>query len=218
VAEAARAAGAGLTHVSALGADEHSDSIYARTKARGEQAVLSVVKGAVVLRPSIVFGPEDDFFNRFADMARFAPALPLIGGDTRFQPVYVGDVAEAVARCVDGAGRGGEIYELGGPKVMTFRECLEEVLSVIGRQRALVQIPGFVARLMGVVLGLMPKPLLTSDQVRLLRHDNVVSTEAEREGRTLAGLGIAPETTAAMLPSYLWRYRVAGQFSPPSRA
>lgn len=219
VAEAARAAGAGLTHVSALGADEGSPAVYARTKALGEKAVLAAHPEAVILRPSIVFGPEDDFFNRFAEMAQMAPALPLIGGgNTRLQPVYVGDVAEAVARSVDGLVPAGRIYELGGPEVMTLRECLEEVLLVTGRKRPLVPVPWGIANLLATFLGLLPKPPLTRDQVTLLRRDNVVSQQAEQEGRTLAAFGIRPEATAGVLASYLWRYRQAGQFAPPSEA
>jgi len=219
VAEAARAAGAGLTHGSALGADANSASIYAQTKARGEKAVLDTVKSAVVLRPSIIFGPEDQFFNRFADMARFSPALPLVGGGTtRFQPVYVADVAEAFARSVDGKVKGGKIYELGGPRVLTFRECMEEMLEVIDRKRMLVPLPWSIAGVMGSVLGMLPGALLTSDQVTLLKSDNVVSKEAEKEGRTLPGLGIEPQSTAAILPTYLWRFRPAGQFTHHSEA
>lgn len=214
VAEAARAAGATLTHVSALGASESSPSIYALTKARGEQAVLATMPDAVILRPSIVFGPEDAFFNRFANMARFSPALPLIGGgETRFQPVYVGDVAEAVARAVDGKVAGGKIYEIGGPQVLTFRQCLEEMLEVIDRNRMLISVPWPIAELQASLLGLLPNPQLTKDQVTLLRSDNVVSKQAQDEGRTIAALGIAPKSTATILPSYLWRYRAAGQFS-----
>lgn len=214
VAEAARAAGAGLTHISAIGADETSPSAYARSKARGERAVFETLPGAVVLRPSIVFGPEDHFFNRFANMARYSPVLPLIGGGhTRFQPVYVDDVAEAVAKAMDGAAPGGRVYELGGPRVLTFRQCMEEMLPVIGRRRLLVSVPWSVAGLQAAFLGLLPKPPLTSDQVTLLRLDNVVSAEAQREGRTLQGLGIAPESVEAILPTYLWRFRPAGQFT-----
>ncbi len=213
VAEAAKAAGAGLTHVSALGADIHSASAYARTKALGEKAVFSAVPDAVVLRPSIVFGPEDGFFNRFAAMARFSPALPLIGGGkTRFQPVYVADIAEAVARSVDGTIARAKVYELGGPNVLTFRECMEELLAVIERRRLLVPLPWWIANLMAFFLGLLPKPLLTRDQVTQLRAHNVVSEEAAGEGRTLAGLGIQPQSLGTILPSYLWRFRAAGQF------
>ena len=219
VAESARAAKAKLTHGSALGADLQSWSIYARTKARGEKAVQETLKDAVIFRPSVVFGPEDLFFNRFADMARFSPVLPLIGGGrTRFQPVFVGDVAEAIARSVDGDVKGGRIYELGGPNVLTFRQCMEEMLEVIGRKRLLVSIPWWVARVKGSILGVLPNPPLTADQVVLLEQDNVVSAEAERTARTLAALGIQPQSTAAILPSYLWKYRVAGQFARRSEA
>lgn len=219
VAEAARAASAGLTHVSAIGADADSPSVYARTKAAAEKAVLATIKDAVILRPSIVFGPEDDFFNRFAAMAQMSPALPLIGGgETRLQPVYVGDVAEAVALAVDGKVKGGGVLELGGPEVMTFRQCMEEILRVIDRKRLLVSVPFPIARLMGSIAGLAPNPQITADQVKLLQVDNVVSGEALAEGRTLAGLGIEATSVEAILPSYLWRFRVAGQFTRPSAA
>ena len=214
VAEAARGAGAGLTHVSAIGASRNSPSAYARSKAEGERAVLETVKDAVVFRPSIVFGPEDHFFNRFAGMARYSPVLPLIGGgETRFEPVYVGDVAEAIARSVDGDLKGGTVYELGGPEVLTFRESMEEMLRVIERKRILLNTPWSIARMQAAVLGLLPKPLLTADQVIQLGIDNVVSEEAKKKGRTLEGIGIAGETVGTILPSYLWRYRVAGQFT-----
>lgn len=213
IAEAARSVGAGMTHVSALGANVDSESAYARTKALGEKAVLETVPDAVIYRPSINFGPEDDFFNRFAAMARFSPALPLLGGGkTRLQPVYVGDVAEAIARSVDGAVEGGKIYELGGPKVLTFKECMQEMLAVIERKRLLVSVPWWVARLQASILELLPKPLLTNDQVTQLQSDNVVSDEAIKEGRTFAATGITPPTIGAILPSYLWRFRATGQF------
>ena len=215
IAESARAAGIGMTHLSAIGANTHSESLYARSKGRGEAAVLETIADAVILRPSIVFGPEDNFFNRFANMARYSPALPLIGGGlTKFQPVYVGDVAEAVAGAVGGAVTGGLVYELGGPDVMTFKEMLERMLKVIERNRLLVPIPWWAASVQASVLGMLPNPLLTSDQVTLLKSDNVVSKDAISSGRTLAAFGIQPESTAAVLPSYLWRYRAAGQFSP----
>ena len=217
VAEAARAAGASLVHVSAIGADAKSPAHYARSKAAGEQAVQETLPDAVIFRPSIMFGPEDGFFNRFATMARYTPALPLIGGGhTRFQPVYVADVAEAIARAVDGEVAGG-IYELGGPEALTFRECMERMLATIDRKRWLVPVPWFIARLQGAILGLLPSPLLTSDQVKLLETDNVVSAEAERDGRTLAGLGIRPKSIESILPSYLWTYRPAGQFTKPQQ-
>ena len=219
VAEAARSAGAGLTHMSAIGADANSASKYARSKAAGEKSVLETLPGAVIVRPSIVFGPEDDFYNRFASMARFTPALPLVGGGTtRFQPVYVGDVAEVFARSADGRLTPGAVYELGGPEVMTFRECLEEMLRVIERKRMLVSEPWWMAEVQAAVLGLLPKPPLTSDQVALLRQDNVVSEAAKKAGLTLEGLGIRPRSTGAILPSYLWRYRETGQFRRPTAA
>ncbi|MBX3570279.1 MAG: complex I NDUFA9 subunit family protein [Rhizobiaceae bacterium] len=219
VAEAARAVGAGLTHGSALGSNADSESGYARSKAAGEAGVFATIPNAVVVRPSIIFGPEDAFFNRFANMARFSPVLPLIGGGTtRFQPVFVGDLAEAIARSVDGKVEGGRIYELGGPQVLTFRECLEEMLKIIDRKRLLVPVPWGIAALLGAILGMLPNPLLTSDQVTLLKSDNVVSGEAEKELRTLAGIGVAGRTIASVLPSYLWRYRAAGQFTKPTAA
>lgn len=219
VAEAARAAGAKLTHVSAIGSDPKSSAGYGRTKARGEQAVLETVGDAVIFRPSIVFGPEDGFFNRFAAMSRFSPVLPLIGGgETKFQPVYVGDVAEAIAMSIEGKAQGGRIYELGGPEVLSFRQCMETMLSVIDRKRLLVPVPWGIARLQASVLGLLPKPLLTTDQVEMLRTDNVVSDLAVKEGRTFAALGIAPQAMEAILPSYLWQYRPAGQFTRQSQA
>jgi NADH dehydrogenase len=214
VAEAAREAGAGLTHLSAIGASRNSPSAYARSKAEGERAVFETVKDAVVFRPSIVFGPEDQFFNRFAGMARYSPFLPLIGGgETRFEPVYVDDVAEAIARSVDGDLKGGTIYELGGPEMLTFRQCMEEMLRVIERKRILVNMPWSIARMQATVLGLLPTPLITTDQVIQLGIDNVVSEEAKKEKRTLEGIGIAGETVGTILPSYLWRYRVTGQYA-----
>ncbi len=219
VAEAARAAGASLTHISAIGADGESESEYAQTKAAGEKAVLETLPDAVILRPSIVFGPEDQFFNRFANMARFSPVLPLIGGGkTLFQPVFVGDVAEAVARSVDGRLKGGSIYELGGPDVMSFRECMETMLGIIGRKRILANVPWSIARIQGSILGLLPNPLLTRDQVTLLETDNVVSQAAIDEGRTLQGIGITPRSPDLVLPEYLWRYRVAGQYTKTTAA
>lgn len=219
VAEAAVAAGARMTHVSAIGADPESPAAYGRTKALGEQGVRAAIPDATIFRPSIIFGPEDDFFNRFANMARYSPALPLIGGGhTRFQPVYVADVAEAVARDVDGLVEPGKTWELGGPEILTFRECLERMLALTGRKRMLAHLPWTIARWKGKFLGMLPSPLLTEDQVLLLKHDNIVSDEAIAEGRTLAGLGIAPHSLDAILPAYLWRYRPAGQFTRDSAA
>jgi len=213
VALAAHAHGAKLVHVSAIGADEHSPSAYARTKAKAEQLVLAAQPDAVIMRPSILFGPEDDFFNRFAAMARMSPALPLIGGGaTRFQPVFVGDVAAAITEAVAGNAHGGATYELGGPEVRTFKELMQFVLATTERRRLLLPLPFFLAKLQATFLQFMPKPLLTPDQVELLRVDNVVSQAAQAERRTLQGLGIEPEPIEAIVPSYLWRFRKAGQF------
>ena len=215
VAEAAREAGAGtLVHVSAIGADPEAASAYARSKARGEAAVREVFPGAVILRPSIVFGPEDDFFNRFAALARIAPALPLIGGGkTKFQPVFVGDVAKAVVAALTGEAKAGAPYELGGPEVLTLKEVMERVLTYTMRKRLLVPVPFWLAKLQGAFLQLLPKPLLTVDQVRLLESDNVVSEDAKRARRTLEGLGIEPTAIAAVVPAYLEQFRPRGQFS-----
>ena len=206
-----------MIHVSAIGADENSTSAYARTKAEGERSVFAAVPEAVVFRPSILFGPEDDFFNRFAAMARVLPALPLIGGGmTKFQPAFVGDVAEAIALAVDGKARAGTIYELGGPEVRTFRQLMEYVLSTIGRKRLLLPLPFGLAKLQASLLQFMPKPLLTPDQVELLKTDNIVSEIAAREGRTLQGLGLTPTAIEAVVPTYLWRFRKSGQFQTRS--
>ncbi len=210
-----------VTHISAIGADANSESSYARTKGRAEAAILETLPAAVILRPSIIFGPEDGFFNKFAEMARFSPVLPLIGGgNTRFQPVYVTDVAEAVARSVDGKLTGGTIYELGGPQVLSFRECLDIMLKTIDRKRSFVSLPFGIASLMGSVASLVPfiTPPLTADQVVLLKSDNVVSAKAEAEGRTLAGIGIEPTMLESILPTYLVRYRPHGQYTRSGRA
>jgi uncharacterized protein YbjT (DUF2867 family) len=213
VALAAAAHGARMIHVSAIGANENSASGYARSKAMGEQAVLAAMPTANVFRPSIVFGPEDDFFNRFASMARFLPALPLIGGGTtRFQPVFVGDVAEAIARAVDGNAKLGATCELGGPEVRTFKQLMEYVLAVTERKRLLMSLPFPLAKLQAMLLQFLPKPPLTPDQVELLKSDNVVSDAATREGRTLKGLGIDATGMETVVPTYLWRFRRAGQF------
>jgi NADH dehydrogenase len=214
IAEAASAAGiVNLTHVSAIGADPASPALYGRSKAQGEAGVLAAVPEAVVLRPSIVFGPEDEFFNRFAKMAQISPVLPVIGPDTRFQPVFVGDVAAAILAAVGGAARPGTIYELGGPDVLTFRACLELLLAETYRKRPIVPVPFWAAKLQGRVLQMLPGAPLTLDQVLMLERDNVVSAAAEAEGRTLAGLGVQPTSLEAILPTYLAQYRVQGQFA-----
>jgi NADH dehydrogenase len=223
VAEAAAAAGiARFVQMSAIGAEAASESAYARTKAAGEAAALAAIPTAVITRPSIVFGPEDSFFNRFATLARISPVMPLVGGgETRFQPVFVGDVAEAIALAIDGKARAGSVYELGGPEIRTFRELIEYVLTVTGRKRLMAPLPFGVARIQARVLeavkyasfGLLPEEfLLTRDQVNLLAHDNVVGDAAISEGRTLEGLGIHPESIGAIVPAYLARFRRMGQF------
>ncbi len=223
VAVAARDAGIeSLVHVSALGADPASPSLYARTKAEGEAAVCATLPQAIVLRPSVIFGPEDQFFNRFAAIARLMPALPLIGGGgTKLQPVYAGDVAKVVALALDGK-VARTIYELGGPEIRSLREIMTFILAVTERKRLLVQIPFGLAKLIGGVteiamklsFGLLPETfVLTRDQVALLRQDNVVSAQATAEGRTLAGLGIAPESFEVLVPTYLSRYRKRSRFA-----
>jgi uncharacterized protein YbjT (DUF2867 family) len=214
VALAAKSAGAPLVHVSAIGADADSPSHYARSKAEGERRALAAQPASTIIRPSIVFGPEDDFFNRFAALARIAPVLPLVGGGhTRFQPVFVGDVAQAIAKGVDGETKPGTIYELGGPDVHTFRELMEYVLATIGRRRLLVPVPFGVMKFQAAFAQFLPKPPITPDQVEMLKRDNIVSADARREGRTLEGLGIIPESIGAIVPTYLWRFRKTGQFS-----
>jgi NADH dehydrogenase len=217
VAKAAAAAGAAMVHVSAIGADAQSASHYARAKAAGETAVLSAVPSATIFRPSVIFGPEDQFTNRFAALARMSPVLPLIGGETRMQPVYVGDVATAIADAVDGKARAGAIYELGGPEVLTMREIIEAILAIVERKRALVPLPFGLARFQAAFLQFAPGALkLTPDQVTLLESDNIVSEAAKAAGLTLEGLGIAPDSLEAVAPQYLWRFRAAGQFQRKS--
>jgi NADH dehydrogenase len=218
VAKTAAVAGARMVHVSAIGADEKSASRYARTKAAGEKAVLAAAPSAVILRPSVVFGPEDDFTNRFAALARMSPVLPLIGGgETRMQPVYVGDVATAVADAVDGKAKAGATYELGGPEVLTMREIMQIICTVTQRDRMLVSLPFGLAKLQALFLQFAPGPFtLTPDQVVLLRSDNVVSDAAKAAGLTLEGLGITADSMEAIAPQYLWRFRAAGQFQKKS--
>ncbi len=201
-----------LLHVSSLGANVQSRAQYAKTKAAGESAVRVAYPTATIFRPSAVFGPEDDFFNKFAWLARITPSfvpLPLIGGGgTRLQPVFVGDVAQAAARVLREPGTAGATFELGGPEIMTLREIMELVLKVTHRRRMLLPIPFALARLQGAGLGILPKPLITLDQVRLLESDNVVSEGA----RGFRDLAITPEAVEAIIPSYLWRFRKQGQF------
>jgi NADH dehydrogenase len=213
-AAAAEAGAARFVQVSAIGADPESPSEYARTKAAGEEAALEAFEGASIVRPSVVFGPEDNFFNQFAGLARVLPALPAFGGgETKLQPVYVGDVAEAICRIIERGETRGRTYELGGPEVMTLRQIYEFVMKCMETRRVVVPIPWAVAKLQASVMQLMPKPMLTVDQIELLKLDNVVSEKAEREGRSLRGLGIEPTGVEAIVPAYLQRYRRTGQFS-----
>jgi len=215
VAKAAKRAGAKkLIHMSAIGADENADSAYGHSKATGEAMVKKAFAGAIIVRPSLVFGPEDGFFNKFADMARFSMILPLIGGGTtKFQPVFVGDVAKAIATLVNGDDFSGKTFELGGPQVFSFKELLNFILETTERKRLLLPVPWFAAKIMGSVLGALPYTLLTRDQVIMLESDNVVSEQAQKDGRTLEGLAIKSETIAAQVPSYLYRYKKFGQFT-----
>lgn len=217
--EAAKAGITNFVQLSAIGANAQSASDYARTKAEGEAAVLAAVPSAVVLRPSIIFGPEDQFFNRFANLARFTPALPLIGrGETKFQPVYVGDVAEAALKALDGKARPGTVYELGGPETRSFKALLEYILAVTGRKRLLLPLPFALAKFKASILECLPGKLLTVDQVTLLETDNVVSAAAKAEGRTLEGLGIEPTSFEAIVPTYLYAFREHGQFASTKAA
>ncbi len=218
IAKAARAGGARqFVHISAIGADAKAASRYARSKGEAEAAVLEEFPDAIILRPSVVFGPEDEFFNRFAAMARISPLLPLIGGGkTKFQPVFVGDVAAAVAGCLAGAGKPRTVYEIGGPEVLSFREILELTQEWTDRSRGYLRMPFWLAKLQALLTSPLPNSLrpVTYDQVRLLQHDNVVSDRAKTERRTLAGLGItAPHGVAAIVPTYLERFRPRGQFA-----
>ncbi len=211
VAQAARAAGAKtFVQMSALGADPDSPAEYGRSKAAGEREVREVFAAASVARPSIVFGPEDDFFNRFAAMARLSPALPLIGGGRmRFQPIYVGDVADAAAAALENPGFAGQTFELAGPRIYTFKELMELLLAAIGRRRLLLPVPFPVATIQAAILGLLPHPPLTLDQLRLLKTDNVLTGKLPG----LTELGIQPTGLEAILPSYLETYRRGGHFA-----
>lgn len=212
---AARAGVRRFVHISAIGADAHAASGYARSKAAGEAAVLAAFPVATIVRPSLVFGAEDRLFNRFASIARVAPVLPLIGGgETRFQPVFVGDVADAAVATLDHAEAEGKIYELGGPEILTFRQLMELLLHEIRRPRALLPVPASLARFGAYFLEFMPDPLLTRDQVTMLASDNVAS--AGLPG--LAALNIVPTALELELPTYLDRFRQGGRFPPPATA
>lgn len=216
IARLAAELGAGtLVHISAIGADAKSDSLYAQSKAAGEEAVLAAFPSATILRPSVIFGPEDQFFNRFSGMSRFGPILPVVGAATRFQPVYVDDVAQAAVAGV--LGRAPGVFELGGPDVDSFRGLMIRMLAVIQRRRLVLNIPFIAARIMAfgfdtlqaLTLGLVKNSMITGDQVRSLRRDNVVSPAA----KGLVDLGISPTPMATVLPEYLWRYRPSGQYA-----
>ncbi len=205
-----------IVHISAIGADAGSDSQYSRTKAQGEAGVLAHMPAAVILRPSVIFGTEDQFFNRFAGMARLGPLLPIVGADTKFQPVYVDDVAQAAVLGVLGKAEPG-VYELGGPEVKTFRALMQQMLSVIQRRRIIIGMPFLVARIMAGVLDILkfasfqlfPNNILTRDQLKNLRRDNVVSEGA----KSFADLAIEPAALEAILPEYLWKFRPSGQYN-----
>ncbi|MEI6557108.1 MAG: complex I NDUFA9 subunit family protein [Rhodospirillaceae bacterium] len=216
IARAAKAAGAArLIQLSAIGADPASRSAYARSKALGEQAVLAAFPEATILRPSIVFGPEDGFFNRFASMAVISPFLPLIGGGgTRFQPVYVGDVADAAMAALADASTCGRTFELGGPNIYSFKELMVRVLQEIRRPRMLLTIPWWLAGIQAWVFERLPKPMLTRDQVELLKSDNVVAAGCPG----LRDLGIVPTSIEAVLPGYLRRFRPGGHYSASQNA
>jgi NADH dehydrogenase len=205
-----------FVHLSAIGADKDSQSEYARTKAAGEVKVREHVPTVDILRPSILFGNEDNFFNRFAAMAQLSPVLPLIGGgQTKFQPAYVADVAEAIARCVK-AETSAQTYELGGPQTYSFKELMQFMLETIAKKRLLVPVPWMAANLMGLggeLAGALPflKPFLTRDQVKSLKNDNIVASDAQG----FAELGITPETVEAIVPPYLVKYRKYGEFNQP---
>jgi NADH dehydrogenase len=211
IARAAADAGATvLVHVSAIGADAQSESEYATTKAQGEQAVRESFPQAVILRPSIIFGPEDGFFNKFAAMARYLPVLPLVGGGhTRFQPVFVGDVAAAIVKALSSEEARGRTFELGGPSIYSFKELLQLILRETGRKRILAPLPFGIATVQAAFLQILPNPILTMDQVKLLKKDNVVAPTAAG----LADLGITPTSVEAVIPSYLWRFRAKGEYA-----
>ncbi|MEM8729235.1 MAG: complex I NDUFA9 subunit family protein [Pseudomonadota bacterium] len=204
-----------MVHISAIGADADSESAYSRTKAAGEAAVLDSIPGAVILRPSIVFGQEDQFFNRFAQMTRIGPVLPIVGADTRFQPVYVDNIAEAAEKALRGQAAAG-VYELGGPDVMSFRELMQMMLTIIRRFRLVMSMPTGIANLMAggltlaekLTFGLFSNSVLTKDQILNLGRDNVVAEGA----KGLADLGVEPISMEAVLPDYLWRFRPSGQY------
>lgn len=213
VATAAAEAGVPtLVHMSALGADPESPSAYARSKALGEQEVLKAFPNAVIIRPSVIFGQGDGFTNLFGSLSRLLPVMPVIEGGTRFQPVYVGDVADALLAASEGKAKPGKIYELGGPEIETMKELLVRILREANRDRPLLPVPSGLARFGAWFTQLLPNPILTVDQVIQLGIDNVVSDEALKDKRTLAALGVSPTSMDTILPTYMWRFRKHGEF------
>lgn len=220
VARAARAAGAtSLVHMSALGADKAAEvSAYAASKFAGEKQVLEAFPNAIIIRPSIMFGQDDGFFNLMGTLARLLPIMPLVSPKTLFQPVFVGDVAEAFVLAAEGAVKPGRVYELGGPDVESHKALMQRILREAGRNRMLVSVPAGVMKMLAAILGILPvKPLITGDQVDLLGVDNVVSQEAIKDKRTFAAFGIAPESMDKILPTYMWRFRRHGEFDRDER-
>ena len=208
IAIAAREAGVKqLVQMSALGADANSPSKYARTKAHGEEAVLNLEPNAVILRPSVIFGPEDEFFNRFAGLMSSAPVVPLFAGKVKFQPIYVADVVASIMAAIKGQARPGTIYELGGPQILSMRNIHEEIKQMTGLSPLLLPLPLFVAQIIAFITSILPFQPITLDQIKLLRKDNIVSQEAMTENRTLASLTqTPPRTIRAIVPSYLDRF------------
>jgi len=215
VARAAKATGAtALVHLSALGVDKAADvSAYAASKLKGEEAVLAAFPQAVIIRPSLMFGQGDGFFNLMGSLARILPVMPLISGKTLFQPVFVGDVAEAIAKAAQGAVKTGRVYELGGPDVESHKVLMQRILREAGRNPMLVSVPSGLMKIMASLMGILPfKPLITPDQVELLGVDNVVSEAAQKEKRTLVAFDIVPTSMDEILPTYMWRFRRHGEF------
>ncbi len=207
-----------LVHMSALGVSTDSSSQYSRTKAEGAARVQAAFRQASILEPSVLFGPEDNFFNKFASLARLSPVFPLVGGGhTKFQPLFVGDLAQAVVACLEKNDAAGRRFELGGPEVLSLAEIMEFIFTTIGRKRITVPLPFTVARFQAKFLQLFPNPVLTVDQVEMLKQDSIVSAEAALQNRDLESLGIKPHSIEAIVPPYLVRFRRAGQFSRVSQ-
>ncbi len=201
-----------FVHMSALGADINSDSLYAQTKAKGEQEVLKLFPKAIIMRPSIIFGPEDEFFNLFGALSAISPILPLICADSLFQPIYVGDVAKAFSLAALGKAKRGTIYELGGNEIYSMRHLMQEVIKQSGRNNILIPIPLWLAKIKTFFLQILPSPIITIDQLNMLKNGSIISKEAIKSRRTLKALGIRPTTIEAILPSYMWRFRKEGEY------